>query len=325
VAVANERVELSAYPPLVVYSATDKELFDPPPGETDKPPKWPIKGDQNTEVSHAVVEGYSRLEVQLKRSLSLAVSAKVAYSDTVSAEAEYGNARASRKEDKKEAFFLAGDIWVPKATIYLDLDTGRKYVNERFTTAVDEVGSDETKLFELLRDWGSLIAKKITVGGVLYIEDVRTDFQSFEAMSEANSFKTAVNVASGLLAGAATTSGSITEESQRQFNQSFKSSRMTCLGGSGEFALKKDMPAWVASLRPSSSWEAIRREDYLPVYMVLDDAPRARFLDMLVRAGPSRWKTQDVVPSLRFINYEWYVGFGEKRAYGKIFPRRSGG
>ena len=305
----------AGYRPLVEHS--NRELYSQPPGL--------IKSDQRERLYSVENSGYSRVELQLKRSFSVSVSASMNYADQVSAEAAYGHARASRADRTEETFFLTADVFVPKAILEAPLsasgrlsESSQAYVLPEFQDQVDAMGTP-ADLYRLLKDWGSLIAGKVTVGGAFLFEERKTDLMSFDAASEMNSFKAKISGGNGVLTVGGGTAIESQQEWQKQVNENFKSTTMMALGGDPAAAASKDLPLWITTLASHLSWEAIRLENYYPVYLLLDDTRQGKFIQILGQAGRAGWRSQTILPSLRFIDYDWYIGFGQGQLFDDLF------
>lgn len=302
-----------------------RRLVEHSPQPLYEQPAEKILGDGLNELFSTETSGWSRAEVQLKRSFALSVSAKMNYADQVSAEAEYGHARASRSDRQQEAYFLSADIFVPKAVIRAPLkatgqvlEDAQVSVRPQFEDDVDKMRTPEA-LYRLLSNWGALIAGEVTVGGAIYLEEKKTELMNFDATSATDSFKAKVSGGNGVLTVGGGIAVSNQENWQAQFNEKFEDARLTALGGDPAAAAAKQVPTWITTLAEPKSWEAIAMTKYFPVYVILDESRRDRFLEVLGRAGRSDWTAQRVLPSLRFIDFDWYIGFGEGDLFDDLF------
>lgn len=266
--------------------------------------------------------GYSRREVDIKRSLQVTTSVGVNYQNTIGAEAEFSYARNYSRNSVEQKWFFYCDILIEKAQIRLPFkdaapDSEKIKVLPAFIDAFDKV-SDTAGLFSFMREFGSLIARNVTIGGLVQVTDEKASTQDFISEDERIAWKVKAQGTNGALTVNVSNQGRVDDHQMQQSNNQFARSNIETKGGISSYSMAKDMPGWVGSLSDVSHWAPIRREDIVPIYVLLDPVKQARFVNLLNLAGKRFWEGSHQLPQLRLIDFDWYLSFYEKSVYSEL-------
>jgi len=261
---------------------------------------------------------YSRLETDVRRSLSTASSLKVAYAGYGAAEAEFKSAQARRRNSVQQNFFLSATIIVPRAEVHLpplsDVRRGGLAINWQIHEDLD-AASTTSDIYRLMAHWGALAAWKVVVGGALYVVESKTITDEFQAEKQKLEWSMSVKGGQGPLSVSASNKGVLDQEATRQANEQFKHADMRAYGGKVAYAVGKEIPQWVDSVSPPNAWATIGVEDLRPIYLLLDEARQDKFTNLLFRGGQAAWEKNTTLPSLRFIPFDWYMKPALSQAY----------
>ncbi len=291
--------------------------------------KGKVSGANPQEETYAETSsGYTRLAVEKKRNLAVTTAAKVTVPEYGSVEAEYSRAEATATSNTEENLFLMHVSWVPKAEVTLPFGTDGNAINKevtdndllrnyRFEWACDAANTADD-LYQILEDWGALIATKITIGGAYFfanVQKISTDF-SEEQITNAWNIKVQGSV-SGVDIGAQNT-GNLTEFQQKQFDQQYSHTIKKAIGGVEELALNKQYGEWLGTLSKVDLWKPLSRSGILPIYVILDDYRKKRFARILAEGGEANWQKNNVCKSLKYTNFKWYISFGQQSTNSRL-------
>lgn len=200
--------------------------------------------------------------------------------DTESASAGYTFCAASFERSKKEKdakesetkSLFATAMWkYPRATIYLDQCTE---VSKDFVDAIKNAlqASDSEKikaLQEVFDTYGHVIAKEITLGGMLTFSEIKTDVARADQSQTEENLKGALSAKMGVIsvsAGGAKGEGTNTSDS-KQKSTDFQG--FIALGG--DTTLASTPSSWAATVKNPNNWAIIKKERVVSIIELLEE------------------------------------------------------